>query len=125
MTTEQKNQKVERLTEIKEQIKELMDEALSLVSDTKERTYAEGYWYAHIVKSLDSDNYYSGRSVGTMQNTVDAIENYDTYSGSDEEDEDDDETVCPCCFGDGCYECCGIGTVDSNTASKLVSQLEK
>ena len=68
---------VARLIEIKDQMKELMDETRSIIehqedSITWER--AKRYWYGHIVSALDDDHMYvSGGHSPTMQDTIDEM----------------------------------------------------
>ena len=73
-----------RFEEIKEQIKELLDEAFDLVPDHA-RARAESYWYAHIAMALDEDHGYLGGSMCSMQDT---LEEFDEEDEEDEEDED-------------------------------------
>jgi hypothetical protein len=73
-----------RFEEIKEQIKELLDEAFDLVPDHA-RARAESYWYAHISTALDEDHGYLGGSMCSMQDT---LEEFDEEDEEDEEDED-------------------------------------
>jgi len=70
-----------RFEEIKEQIKELLDEAFDLVPDHA-RARAESYWYAHISTALDEDHGYLGGSMCSMQDTLEEF---------DEEDEEEEE----------------------------------
>jgi hypothetical protein len=58
-----------RFTEIKEQIKELIEEAISLVPSV-ERHRAESYWFAEISIALDEDHDYLGGSMCSMQDTI-------------------------------------------------------
>jgi glycine/D-amino acid oxidase-like deaminating enzyme len=71
-----------RFEEIKEQIKELLDEAFDLVPDHA-RARAESYWYAHISMALDEDHGYLGGSMCSMQDTLEEFDDVE-----DEEDED-------------------------------------
>ena len=66
---------VGRLDEIKNEIKELMNEARSILQHGDERTWAraKGYWYAHIVSALDKEHDYMGNSMVTMQDTIDEM----------------------------------------------------
>lgn len=78
-----------RLGEIKDQIKELMDEAESLVrrhgtSIVKER--AKSYWVPHILMALDNDHEYLGGDAFTMESAANALDN-----GEDDEEEECDE----------------------------------
>jgi len=70
-----------RFEEIKEQIKELLDEAFDLVPDHA-RARAESCWYAHISTALDEDHGYLGGSMCSMQDTLEEF---------DEEDEEEEE----------------------------------
>jgi hypothetical protein len=58
-----------RFEEIKEQFKELLEEAIDLVPHHA-RARAESYWYAHISTSLDNDHDYMGGSMCSMQDTL-------------------------------------------------------
>lgn len=66
-------ERIERLTEIKDQMKELLGEAEQLLRDTNEEDSARAYWMAHIRCSLDDDHMYLGGSMVTMQTTIDAL----------------------------------------------------
>ena len=70
-----------RFEEIKEQIKELLEEAFDLVPDHA-RDRAESYWYAHISMALDEDHGYIGGSMCSMQDTI------EEWEDEDEDDED-------------------------------------
>lgn len=76
-------EKIDALTEIKEQIKDLAHDALELLDGhpgTRDRAY--GYWYAHILGALDKDNEFLGGSFMTMQDSINELE------GSDEDSDD-------------------------------------
>tara|TARA_B100001057_G_scaffold475028_1_gene541356 strand:+ start:82 stop:351 length:270 start_codon:yes stop_codon:yes gene_type:complete len=75
-----------RLKEIKEQIKELLEEAINLVPD-HERARAKCYWYAHISMALDEDHGYLGSSMYSMQDT---IKEFDEAEEEEVYDYDDD-----------------------------------
>ena len=62
-----------RFEEIKEQIKELLDEAFDLVPDYA-RSRAESYWYSHIAMALDEDHGYLGSSMCSMQDTLEEFD---------------------------------------------------
>ena len=65
-----------RLSEIKDEIKELMDEAKSIVEHSGNNTAwarAKSYWYAHIVMALDDDHMFMGGSMTSMQDTIDEL----------------------------------------------------
>tara|TARA_S200000501_G_scaffold321758_1_gene317352 strand:- start:297 stop:524 length:228 start_codon:yes stop_codon:yes gene_type:complete len=70
-----------RFEEIKEQIKELLEEAIDLVPDHA-RARAESYWYPHISMALDEDHGYIGGSMCSMQDTI------EEWEDEDEDDED-------------------------------------
>ena len=72
-----------RFEEIKEQIKELLEEAISLVPDA-ERNRAESYWFAEISIALDEYHDYLGGSMCSMQDTID-----EWNDGDDDEEEED------------------------------------
>lgn len=69
-----------RLSEIKEEIRELADEALALTAGTEEHAAAKSYWYAHIICSLDDDHGFLGKeeniqdSIESLTNRADEIE---------------------------------------------------
>ncbi|KKL97253.1 hypothetical protein LCGC14_1836370 [marine sediment metagenome] len=65
----------DRLSEIRDQIKELMGEAKSLLhnSDDKVWNRARSYWYPHIIMALDSEHEFLGGSMVTMQDTIDEM----------------------------------------------------
>lgn len=64
----------DRLEEIKDEIKNLITEALHLMKpDERIHDRARAYWYAHIVMALDKDHMYLGGSMVTMQDTIDEI----------------------------------------------------
>jgi len=77
---------IERMVEIKDTIKELVEEALQIL-DRKSISYsrAESYWYPHILMELDSDHQWLGGSMCTMQDTIDEMSEDEEF---DEEDED-------------------------------------
>ena len=64
----------DRLSEIKDEVKDLIIEAISIVRQTDEYDRAKGYWYAHIRGALDSDHSYLGGSMVTLQDTIDSLE---------------------------------------------------
>ncbi len=65
-----------RFEEIKEQIKELLEEAIDLVPDHA-RSRAESYWYSHISTSLDEDHDYMSGSMCSMQDTLEEFSDID------------------------------------------------
>ena len=64
--------KIARLTEIKEDILDLLDEAVSLVRGSSEEQRAN-HWYATVCTALDKDNTQGNDSTITMQETIDAL----------------------------------------------------
>lgn len=65
---------IERLREIKDEIKELLNEAYRTVEWTSEGRRAKAYWYAHMVTALDSDHGYLGGSMCTMEESIEALD---------------------------------------------------
>lgn len=59
-----------RFEEIIGEIKELLDEAISLVPKGLTRSRAESYWYANMIINVDEDHGYLGGSMCSMQNTL-------------------------------------------------------
>lgn len=60
-------EQIDRLDEIRDEIFELIEEAMDLVSDD-ERSAAQGYWSAHIKSALGSDEYRTYST--TMRDTI-------------------------------------------------------
>ena len=78
------------LEEIKEQIKESIQEAKNLLKQVGSSTIesrAKSYWIAQLLIALDNDHDYLGGAGCTMQDTIDEISEYI----DDEPDEDFDE----------------------------------
>ena len=65
-----------RFEEIKDQIKELIHEAISLVPDHA-KARAESYWYAQISMALDEDHCYIGGCMCSMQDTLEEFDDID------------------------------------------------
>jgi len=64
---------VERLNEIKEEIKILVDEAEEQIRDAEEPMAlkrARSYWIPHILGALDKDNKWMGGSMTRMEDTI-------------------------------------------------------
>lgn len=96
---------IERLQEIKDEIKELMNEAKQIIRQGRPIIWerARGYCYGHIVSALDNDHEFMGREMFTLQNIIDELK-------SDlEPEEEGDAGVCPKCNvekdPDGSCEC--------------------
>jgi len=67
---------IERMEEIKEEIKELLHESRYILKNADDRiTYerASSYWLAHIVTALDNDHDYLGGSMCTLQDSIDEL----------------------------------------------------
>jgi hypothetical protein len=83
------SESAERLLEIKEEIESLMDEAKRIIRNSGDKfawEQARGYWYAHILTSLDKNSEFLGSSMCTMQDTIDRLD----YE-NDEEEENEEE----------------------------------
>ena len=66
---------IERLTEIKGQLLNLVSEALDLVRGTPEEQRAN-HWYATVCTALDRDNTQGNDSTITLQETIDALKEH-------------------------------------------------
>jgi hypothetical protein len=78
----------ERILEITEEIRELLQEAMDLVREegtTLDRERARGYWYGHILIALGGDHGYMGRSMCSMTDTAEEL------MAEEEGEEDEDE----------------------------------
>ncbi len=65
-----------RLLEIKEEIKELANEAISVVAEeTKGQIFARAnaYWHPQILMTLDKEHDYMGGSMCTLEDTIKEI----------------------------------------------------
>ncbi|MCK4120548.1 hypothetical protein G7939_04655 [Ralstonia solanacearum] len=81
--TQARNNVVEELTEIKEQMLELIENARGLLKSGgfgSALDRAEDYWIAHLTMAISDDHGYLGRSGCTLQDTIEELE-----SGEDEE----------------------------------------
>jgi hypothetical protein len=72
-----------RFDEIKDQIKELLDEAIDLVPDGGVKERARSYWYSQIVTALDDDHEYMGGSMCTMEDTLNEFDEEEDYDDED------------------------------------------
>jgi len=79
------------LQEIQQQILELLGEAEQLLSGTDEYDAAKSYWLAHIETALTKEHGYLGGSMHTMQDSIEALEEYSYDDDEDEEDWDEEE----------------------------------
>lgn len=66
---------VNRLEEIKDEIKELVAEAEDIIRGSYEYRAAKSYWIAHILTALDNESEYMGKSMTAMQDTIDNLKN--------------------------------------------------
>jgi ribosomal protein S2 len=90
-------EKLERLDEIKGEIKELVDEAGDLVREAARDVEngiifrrAESYWLAHIESALDNEGRWLGGSMTKMQDTIDELREAIKPEEDDEEGEKSD-----------------------------------
>lgn len=72
-----------RFEEIKDQIKELIDEAIDLVPSSGVKERARSYWYSQIVTALDDDHEYMGGSMCTMEDTLNEFDEEEDYDDED------------------------------------------
>ena len=72
MTKQLTTDQLDRLAEIKEEILDLLSEALDLVRGTPEEQRAN-HWFATFCTALDKDNTQGNDSTITMQETIDAL----------------------------------------------------
>lgn len=82
----------ERILEITEEIRELLQEAMDLVRSEGtdfDRERARSYWYGHIQIALGGDHGYVGGSMCSMTDTAEDLMDYEMER--DEEDEEDDD----------------------------------
>lgn len=98
--------RINRLEEVKDEIKELVKEARRLCNNTSEEKRCDSYWHSHIVGALDNDHGYLGCSFYTLQDSIDELI-------------DEGMVDCPICAGEGCSECEGLGCVDSVIADEI------
>jgi hypothetical protein len=64
---------VDRLEEIRDEIKALINEALGIFRDHGSESPFRGYAYAHIVCALDKDHGFLGGSFITLQDCIDEL----------------------------------------------------
>ena len=77
----------ERILEISEEIRDLLQEAMDLVRSEGtdfDRERARSYWYGHIQIALGGDHGYMGRSMCSMSDTAEELM-------ADEEPEEEEE----------------------------------
>ena len=66
----------ERILEISEEIRDLLQEAMGLISDNGtdfDYHRARSYWYGHILIALGGDHGYMGRSMCSMADTAEEL----------------------------------------------------
>jgi hypothetical protein len=61
---------IERLTEIKEQMLELLEEAKDLLPEGMTKERAKCYWYAHIKTAILKEHEFLGGSLVTVDDTI-------------------------------------------------------
>lgn len=83
---------VDRLLEIKDEIKELVGEAKELVSRTSAEAGAESYWIPGILLELDKEHGYLGSSMCSMQDTIDWLTEEAESEVEESDDEDEEKT---------------------------------
>jgi hypothetical protein len=79
---------VDRLQAIKDEVKDLMAEAWSLVRGTREEASSKAYWYGHIVSAIDDDHMYVGGCSPSFDDTIVALKE----ALEEDEDEEEDES---------------------------------
>lgn len=81
----------ERILEITEEIRELLQEAMDLVREegtTLDRERARSYWYGHILIALGGEHGYMGRSMCSMEDTArELMEEVEPEACEEDEDE--------------------------------------
>lgn len=72
---------IERMVEIKDEIKSLVNEAMELLErDTMIYNRATSYWFPHILMELDEEHNWIGGSMCSLQNTIDEMNEDSTDS---------------------------------------------
>lgn len=99
-----------RLTEIKDEIKNLLDEAKGIIQDSDNDfiwEQARSYWYAHILTALDDESEFLGDSMCAMQQTIDALAPDETYQYENSDECEDAGVHLTRCDKDGFCDFCG------------------
>jgi len=67
---------IDRLYEIQEDILDLAREALDIIREHNKGEYerAKSYWYPEIVMALSNEHSYLGRSMCTLQSSIEVLE---------------------------------------------------
>lgn len=92
----EKREKFDRLSEIREEMVALLEEAKDLVRELGsewEYNRAKAYWMAAITTALSENTSYLGRSMCSMEKTIDALapdDEDDLAPSDDEEDAEED-----------------------------------
>lgn len=68
---------VSRLRDIQVEMLALLDEAYELLPKGIIKTRAESYWYPHIKTSLTNESQYLGRSMCSLDDTIEELEEED------------------------------------------------
>lgn len=81
------SEQTDRLREIQDEIEELTREALDLVRDGGGFVeQARSYWYAHIITAVRNESEFLGKSMVTMDDTIEGMENAGDDEYGDEEE---------------------------------------
>ena len=83
-TTRDRQEIVDELGEIQSQILELVDQARALLRRNELQgalMRAESYWIAHVTTAISNNHGYLGKSMVSLQDTIDEIKD-----GEDDED---------------------------------------
>ena len=76
MTTRDRQEIVDELGEIQSQILELVEQARALLRNNECQgalMRAEAYWIAHVTTAISNNHGYLGRSMVSLQDTIDEI----------------------------------------------------
>lgn len=87
MCNDDRMARADRLEEIKDEIKTLLGEAGDLLSGTDVERRARFYWLASMHIELDDDHEWVGKSMHSMQDTIDELREAD----ADDDMSDDDD----------------------------------
>lgn len=92
MGTDDRIDIADRLEEIKDEIKGLLGEADDLLHGTDGYQRAKAYWLACMHIELDEDHEWMGKSMCSMQDTIDELREPDDDDGmSDRDDTGEDD----------------------------------
>ncbi len=95
VTRERKLEIVSELKDLKGQITELINDALQLVQEAvgKRADLDKRTWHAHIEQAVSNDHQWLGRSIHTLQDAIEEIEEDHDEDEEIEEELDDDVTL--------------------------------